>query len=229
MTQTAIILGARIGTGNIGDAVFSELDRRKGWLLDANDCQTEENWYDVPPVPWSDYDALVCALGLEGGTPFADCEEDEVTATINANLTLPLNCIRTWVQARGAQGGKCVVIGSYAHDHVLTWSTPYCAAKAGLAMAVRSLAWELTSEGFYFNIVHPYHVPSTPMGARTLKNLMDGRGMGLAEAQDYQTKDLRLEEHLAPTDVARVVVWLLTEPVAPWLAGQGLQLYGGVR
>jgi NAD(P)-dependent dehydrogenase (short-subunit alcohol dehydrogenase family) len=228
---TGLVLGARPGTGNIGEAIYDKLDRRKDWLVDHNDCQVEDNLYGVPSVPWEDYDALVVTLGKEGITPMAECDDFDIVSIIEANLMLPLRCIRAWLEAREASklGGQCVVIGSYAYDHSPTSCVPYCAAKAGLAHAVQGLAWELTSQGYYFHIVHPYHVPSTPMGVRVVQAMMEVRGMGLEEAHEYQMKDMRLREHLSPEDIARVVCWLLTEPVAPWLSGTGLSLYGGVR
>jgi hypothetical protein len=49
------------------------------------------------------------------------------------------------------------------------------------------------------------------------------------EAENYQTKDLRLPEHLTPAEIAEYVNWMLDAPEAAWLSGQGVNLYGGVR
>lgn len=225
----ALVLGALLGTGNIGEAVVNEL-KANGWEVDWHDCRMDGGKYAIPErLPFQYCDALVVTLGKEGITPFATTSDDEITGLVYANLVLPLYAVRAWVQARASAGGSCVLIGSYAYDHSPTSCVPYCAAKAGLAHAVQGLAWELTGKGFNFHIVHPYHVPSTPMGGRVVQAMMDERGFGLQEAHEYQMKDLRLPEHLHPTDIARVVRWLLDEPVAPWLSGTGLSLYGGVR
>jgi NAD(P)-dependent dehydrogenase (short-subunit alcohol dehydrogenase family) len=228
--NVVMVLGARLGTGNIGEAIYNELDQHKDWLATWNSCWMDEGYYDIPAdMPFGDYDALVVTLGKEGITPMDTTDDATIADIVRANLVMPLQAVRAWVQAREGYGGRCVLIGSYAYDHSPTSCVPYCAAKAGLAHAVQGLAWELTPMGFNFNIVHPYHVPSTPMGTRVVQAMMEERGFGLKEAEEYQRKDLRLEHHLHPTDIARVVAWLLTEPVVPWLSGAGLSMYGGVR
>ena len=90
------------------------------------------------------------------------------------------------------------------------------------------MAWELTPE-FLVSIVHPYHVPSTPMGQEVLEGLIKNRGMTREEAEHYQRKDARLPEHLTPTEIAEYINWMLAAPEAAWLSGQGISLYGGVR
>jgi hypothetical protein len=87
---------------------------------------------------------------------------------------------------------------------------------------------DLTPE-FLVSIIHPYHVPSTPLGEEVVETMMRDRGMTRIEAENYQTKDLRLPEHLTPAEIAEYVNWMLDAPEAAWLSGQGVNLYGGVR
>lgn len=225
-----LVLGHKAGSRNIGEAIYDRFVR-DGWEVTGSDCwdKLSGDYRLDPTLDWEGYPNLVVTLGMEGLTPFDTCTYQEAVDVINANLVLPLLALHTWVAERQGLGGTCVVIGSYAHNHALTGSAPYCAAKAGLHHAVQELGWELTGKGYQFHIVHPYHVPSTPMGARVLDALQRERGMSLREAVAYQTKDLRLDAHLHPTDIAEVVQWLVEEPVARWLSGQGIQLYGGVR
>lgn len=224
----ALVLGAR--QGNIGGAIADVLDN-DGWDVVTHDCQMSDGGYGLPSVPWAESDALVVTLGKEGITPFSKCSEDDVLEIIDACLVLPLLCIRMWVQGRllVGLGGKCVVLGSYAYDHSPTSCVPYCAAKAGLAHAINGLGWELTADGFNFHIVHPYHVPSTPMGARVVEAMVQERGFTVDEAEEYQKKDMKLDHHLTPAEIAEYVRWLVVAPEAAWLSGQGLSLYGGVR
>lgn len=230
-----IILGARPGTGNIGDAILREMDRRN-WEIKVSDCLDHDGKYRIPTsLPYHRADALIVTLGYTRLTPFAVTTEDDIEKVIHGTLLLPLMAVKNYVQERMAGGqrvigsiSRVVVIGSYAHDHALTHCAAYCAAKAGLAAAIQELGWELTEEGFRFHIVHPYHVPSTPMGKEVLRGLADRVG-GYREAEQYQRKDLKMAAHLTPLDIAEVVAWLLTEPAAEWLSGQGLNLYGGTR
>lgn len=225
-----LVLGSKVGSGNIGEAIYDRF-AQDGWDVTGNDCwdKLAEGYRLDPALDWAAYATLVVTLGKEGLTPFDTCTYEEAVDVINANLVLPLLAMHTWVGERQDQGGTCVVIGSYAHNHALTGSAPYCAAKAGLHHAVQELGWELTGRGYQFHIVHPYHVPGTPMGQRVLTAMELWRGMTREEAQAYQAKDLRLDDHLTPGDIAEVVRWLVETPAARWLSGQGLQLYGGVR
>jgi ketoreductase len=225
--MNAVVLGASEEQENIGSAVRDELSHN-GWGVRTSDCRDEDGVYRIPNLRFLDHDAMVVTLGATRMVPFQDADEDDIAEVIRACLTLPLMAAKAYVQDRGGLGGSVVLIGSYAHDHALTHGAAYCAAKAGLAAAVRELAWELTASGFYFHTVHPYHVPDTPMGQEVLKGLR-ARGFTRAEAEQYQRKDLKMNDHLTPGEVAEVVFWLLSEPAAKWTAGSGINLYGGSR
>jgi NAD(P)-dependent dehydrogenase (short-subunit alcohol dehydrogenase family) len=225
---TALVLGSRLGSGNIGEAIYDEL-KVDNWKVYGYDCSNGDTYRLPLDAPWAEADTLVVTLGKEGITPYDNCDEEEIVQIIDGSLVLPMLAVWYWVSARNGRGGKCVVMGSYAHDHMPTSCAPYCAAKAGLAQAVRSWAWELTPKGFLFHIVHPYHVPSTPMGKRVVEAMVRERGFTEDEAVRYQMKDMRLREHLTPLEIAAVVGWVLKAPEAQWLSGQGLNMYGGVR
>lgn len=228
---SVVVLGARRDSGNIGAAIVDNM-MDHGWTVRDDDCfNTEVADYRIPDLPYDSYDALVVTLGKEGIQPWLDVDFEDVAAVVTANLLLPLAAMHVWAQARAQAGlgGTCVCIGSYAYDHSPTSCVPYCAAKAGLAHAITSLGWELTDQGFYWHIVHPYHVPSTPMGQRVVQAMVRERGFTRGQAEDYQKKDMKLPAHLTPTEIAEYVGWLVRAPEACWLSGQGLQLYGGVR
>lgn len=219
------MLGAR--EGNIGEAVVDKL-RMERWIADASDCLDSDGVYRIPNLDLAQYDAMVVTLGHTLMVPFCAAEEDDLAEVIRGSLLLPLVAANTYVRHRNKKGGAVVLTGSYAHDHALTNGAAYCASKAGLAAAVKELAWELMPL-FRFHIVHPYHVPSTPMGARVVEGLMVSRQWTREQAEAYQSKDLRMDEHLQPMDIAEVIWWLLSEPAAAWTAGSGIDLYGGSR
>jgi NAD(P)-dependent dehydrogenase (short-subunit alcohol dehydrogenase family) len=222
-----MVLGASRTEQNIGAAVRDELSHW-GWTVDGSDCRDEDGVYRIPSTDFKQYDAMVITLGYTRVIPFDQASEDDIHEVIRGSLILPLMAARGYVRDRGSRGGSVVLVGSYAHDHPLTNGAAYCAAKAGLAAAVRELAWEMTPV-FFFHIVHPYHVPATPMGQRVVESLMESKDLTRDQADAYQRKDLRMPEHLQPSEIAEVVQWLLTEPAAKWTAGSGINLYGGSR
>jgi NAD(P)-dependent dehydrogenase (short-subunit alcohol dehydrogenase family) len=227
-SDDTLVLGSKVGSGNIGEAIYDRL-AEDGWMVTGTDCRVGGEYKLDPSLDWSSYKNLVVTLGKEGITPFDTCSYQEVVDIVNGSLMLPLLAMHTWVQARQGLGGKCVVIGSYAYDHAPTACAPYCAAKAGLAQAIYELGWELTDRGYQFHIVHPYHVPSTPMGKRVVEAMVRERGFTEEEAKEYQKKDMKLDHHLTPEVIAEYVRWLVAAPEAEWLSGQGLHLYGGTR
>jgi NAD(P)-dependent dehydrogenase (short-subunit alcohol dehydrogenase family) len=225
----AIVLGAAPGSGNIGTVIAEHL-REDGWKVAEDDCHRPNSHHRFNPPAGTQlrrHDACVITVGHTRLTPFHTAKAYDISEVLYGSLELPLQCARRYVQAR--EDGQLIFIGSYAHDHALTGCAAYCAAKAGLSQAVRELAWELAPD-FEVHIIHPYHVPSTPMGLDVLEGLMNSRGMTQSEAEAYQRKDLKQPDHLTPSEVAKVVSWLLRpDTPAGWLSGTGISLYGGVR
>jgi NAD(P)-dependent dehydrogenase (short-subunit alcohol dehydrogenase family) len=222
-----MVMGASRTERNIG-AVVQEQLQDEGWTVDGSDCLDTDGVYRIPSTDLKQYDAMVVTLGHTRMVPFSEASEDDIHEVIRGSLILPLMAARGYVRDRNSRGGTVVLVGSYAHDHPLTHCAAYCAAKAGLAAAVKELAWEMTPL-FFFHIVHPYHVPATPMGQRVVEGLMESRDLTMIQAEAYQRKDLRMPEHLTAGEVAEVVSWLLSDPVARWTAGSGINLYGGSR
>lgn len=260
--MTAYVCGAVEGSGNIGDAIAHEMftngwrvigddcaigdgSRPPGGNLP--DDETAERFgynitdkgryqrFEAPSVQafeQADPDALIITLGKTYKGHFAEIHDWEIANLIRANLTLPLEAARRYVQAteetrRG--GGKIIFLGSYAHNHPFTNGTLYCAAKAGLHMAARTLAWELTDRGYRVHIVHPYHVQGTPMWAEVERGVMESKGMSWEEADTYNRKDLKMPDLLTADEVAGVVRLLLCEPEMGWLSGTAVELFGGSR
>ncbi len=229
MSPTAIVLGSRPDSGNIGEFISKKL-RTHFWNVTEDDCYDPGTDTYQPPSHrnLSVYDACVITLGYTKLTPMKEVSRMDMRAVLYGSLELPLECARRYVQARGTDG-RIVFIGSYAHNHALTNCAAYCAAKAGLNAAVREMGWELTPD-FLTHIVNPYHVPSTPMGAQVVEGMIENRGMTREEAEAYQKKDLRLARHQKPQDIAKAVHWLLEHSsTSAWLSGSALDMYGGVR
>jgi NAD(P)-dependent dehydrogenase (short-subunit alcohol dehydrogenase family) len=192
--------------------------------------------------------ALVVTLGKTYKGHFAEIWEWDIANVIKANLILPLECVWRFVhatqtidndrQVRARLTGNVesyqeirniVLVGSYAHDHPFTNGTLYCAAKAGLDMAARTLGWELTDRGYRVHVVHPYHVNGTPMWAQVEQDVMRTKNMTWEEADAYNRKDLKMPDLLTPEEVAEVITTLVTVPAMGWMSGQPVNLYGGSR
>jgi NAD(P)-dependent dehydrogenase (short-subunit alcohol dehydrogenase family) len=266
----AYVLGARENSGNIGDAILRELaasgwavvgddgacsdgSRPPGGNLPDDETAVRYGYtvtdkgryqrFEAPAVSTFeqyDPDALIITLGKTAKTHFSEIEEWDVRNMIQANLVLPLEAARRFVQATGhyqhvptinepRRVRWIIFTGSYAHDHPFTNGTLYCTAKAAINMAARTLAWELTDLGYRVACVNPHHVPGTPMWREVERGVMESKGWTKEQADEYAHRDLKMPEHLRPYDIARVVHGLLTNPSMEWLSGAGLDLYGGTR
>lgn len=273
----AYCLGAREGSNNIGEAVAEAFlerwwrvtyddaadndgSRPPGGNL-PNDEVAREHGYNVTDkgryqsfstpaydtFRREDPDALIITLGRTYKDHFAEVRDYEIHNVIKANLIMPLEAARRYVQACEDEAAErhrvakeagsvesyerrrhIVFVGSYAHNHPFTNGTLYCASKAGLDMAARTLAWELTDRGYRIHIVHPYHVQGTPMWEQVEQDVMRSKGMTWEEADAYNRKDLKMPDLLTAGEVAEVIVNLVRNPEMDWVTGP-IELYGGSR
>ncbi len=110
-------------------------------------------------------DILIHSAGLFEKTPLKNCTEQQIEDLIRLNLTVPLFLTRLFVKSRPSYGRKrpfakvlfFADIGAFRpwRDYSV-----YCAAKAGLTAATRSLAKEL-APGITVNAIAPGIVEGT--------------------------------------------------------------------
>lgn len=217
------------GDGNVGDrvaALFEDLghpvNRDHGYRIGSGRFEPPQDHH------LKDQDALIVTSGLSHIENFEEVAEEYVQELITANLTLPIVAAHRYVQARGAAGGTVVLVGSYAHNHVLSNSVGYCAAKAGLDMAVRAMAWDLRATTFNVKVVHPYHIEGTPMAAYVEERVMETKGLDRADAILYSRKDIGVHDPLHGEEVAQTICRLVRQPDSHRFQTR-VELYGPVR
>jgi NAD(P)-dependent dehydrogenase (short-subunit alcohol dehydrogenase family) len=231
----AIVLGSSEGRTekpNIGDAVTFVLTEQFDMTVEESNCMSTHGLmpdYILPlGLNYADAEALIVTLGRTSMEAFPTAPPREIEDVIRGCLTLPLLAARHYLEAREGKGGKIVLVGSYAHSHPFSTGTAYCAAKAGLNMAARTLAWETSDLGFRTFIVHPYHVVGTPMWDTVQDGVMHNKSYTREEADNYAEKDLKMP-FMSPREIADVIGMLLTERSLEWLSGSNVELFGGTR
>jgi NAD(P)-dependent dehydrogenase (short-subunit alcohol dehydrogenase family) len=226
--KSVLVLGGQ-GEFSIGSSCAGVMNR-EGWVVHHDDCQVFGGGYDVPEMhQFGKLGALVVALGTCSVGPIHEMPEDDIDDIIRACLTLPVFAAKEFVDC--GHTGDIVFIGSYNHDHVLSQGTAYCAAKAGLDMAMRSLAWECNPHHHRFFSVNPYQVPHTPMSDAVVKQVAKAIGASEDVVRADAQRDRKLNYSLSPGDVAQTVAHILTAPlpVRQWQSGASIDMYGGVR
>lgn len=227
-----LVLGTRDdGKENIGNGIRAVLEAHEGVTVEGRNCAVSDGGFHIPertPLWWGRFDGLIVSLGKSSVKPFEHQGVQEMYEVVMACLVKPLIAAQRYVDGRGKRGGKIVFIGSYAHRHPFSAGTAYCAAKAGLDMAVRTLGWELTDKGFYTTVVHPYHVFGTPMWEEVQEGVMKTKGMTREEADAYAEKDLKMRP-LKPVHIGKIVSNFLLNDTYDHMSGSHFELFGGTR
>lgn len=111
-------------------------------------------------------DVLVNNAGIEKKIAFVDVPKKEWDEILAINLTGPFLCSQHAARAMIAQGGggRIINISSVHEDLAMPTNGPYCAAKGGLRMLMRTIAVELAPYGILVNNIAPGAI-DTPMDA----------------------------------------------------------------
>ncbi|HEX5502354.1 MAG TPA: SDR family oxidoreductase [Thermomicrobiales bacterium] len=164
-------------------------------------------------------DILVNNAGVELPKPFLDVPEDEWALVIATNLTGPFVCTQAAVRAmlQGRRQGRIVNVSSIHEDVPMPGNAPYCAAKGGLRMLMRTLCDELAPHGITINNIAPGAI-ATPINRRTL-----------ADPQKIATLNayIPLGRLGTPEEVAAVAVFLASDE-ATYVTGSTYFVDGGM-
>lgn len=152
--------------------------------------------------------------------------EEVISCTLTASIIATSGFVRHTLHKPFHK--HLVFIGSMAHRAVLNGSSPYCAAKAGLAHFTRCMGWELAPKGYSVYCVHPSNTEGTPMTEATIQGLMRYRRLTREQAEAYWGAINVQPRWLQPDDIADTVAWLVSGE-ARYVSGTQIELPGGQR
>jgi 3-oxoacyl-[acyl-carrier protein] reductase len=163
------------------------------------------------PLAW-----VVLASGVPARKPLRELAEDEVEATLAANLLGPTLLLRRLLHVDWQAPAAVVVIGSISATRSLPGRSVYGSSKAGIEHLARTLAAEVATAGIRVNVVAP-GVIETPF---------------LGEAAGALTAWVRARVPQAragtPDEVAQLVRYLIVD--APtYLTGARIAVDGGAE
>jgi glucose 1-dehydrogenase len=164
-------------------------------------------------------DILVNNAGLEKKHPFLEMPVDVWNEVIAVNLTGPWLCSQVAAKQMVQQGdgGRIINISSVHEDLPMPTNTPYCAAKGGLRMLMRTIAVELAPHKITVNNIGPGAI-ETPMDA-PLKEHPQMMKQLLAE--------IPLGRMGRPEEVAELAVYLASDAAA-YVTGETYFIDGGM-
>jgi glucose 1-dehydrogenase len=168
------------------------------------------------------YDGLnimVNNAGTEEQHPFLEMPFDVYERVIGVNLTGVWLCTQAAARAMAErkQGGRIINISSIHEEVTMPTNAPYCAAKAGVRMLMRTLAVELAPFGITVNDVCPGAI-DTPMDRPVKED---------REKYEALLKEIPMRRMGKPEEVAEMCVYLASD-VASYVTGASLFIDGGM-
>jgi glucose 1-dehydrogenase len=164
-------------------------------------------------------DVMVNNAGIEEKMPFLDTPLDVWSKAIAVNLTGAwLGCqeaARQMVSQGGA--GRIINVSSVHEDLPMPTNAPYCAAKGGLRMLMRTIAVELAPHNITVNNIAPGAV-DTPMDAPLKED---------ANEMQKLLSEIPLRRMGKPEEVADLAVYLASDAAA-YVTGSTFVIDGGM-
>lgn len=164
-------------------------------------------------------DILVNNAGIERKVPFLEVPLDLWNKVIAVDLTGPWVCAQEAAKQMVAQGGtgRIINISSVHEDLPMPTNAPYCAAKGGLRMLMRTIAVELAPHQITVNNIGPGAI-DTPMDADLKAN---------ADAMKTLLAEIPLGRMGQPDEVAELAVYLASDAAA-YVTGSTFFIDGGM-
>jgi len=164
-------------------------------------------------------DVLVSNAGMEQKHPFLETPLDTWQKVIDVNLTGPWICSQAAARQMVAQGhgGRIIFITSVHEDLAMPTNAPYCAAKGGQRMLMRTLAVELA----------PYKITANDVAPGAIDTPMDKTVEQDPEEKEALLDEIPLRRMGKPEEVAGLCVYLASEAAA-YITGSTFIIDGGM-
>jgi len=210
----------------VGEAacLAGEADRFASFVADVRDAEALAAAVATAESRWGGLDAAIaCAGVIAGGLQQWEVPLDRERAVLDVDLGGVLNLARAAVPALlrrpEPRSGRFLAVASAAASRGLPMLAAYCAAKAGVAGLIRSLAVELGPAGVTANAVSPGSTDTLMLAASA--QLYD-----LASPQDFAAHQ-PAGRLLAPEEIATVLAFL-AGPGSSGMTGAVVPVDGGM-
>ena len=164
-------------------------------------------------------DIMVNNAGVEQKNPFLEMPLEAWNKVIAVNLTGPWlgSQLAAGQMVKQGAGGRIINISSVHEDLPMPTNAPYCAAKGGLRMLMRTIAVELAPHKITVNNIGPGAI-DTPMDAPLKQH---------PELMTQLLSEIPLGRMGRPEEVAELAVYLASDAAA-YVTGQTYFIDGGM-
>jgi len=184
---------------------------------DVRDPESLDEVFSAVRDRWGRLDHLVSNAVLGVLRPAAELADRAWDVCMDANARAFLRCGQRALPLFPERGGSIVVLSSIGAHRCLPGYAGIGAAKGAIETLVRYMAKEWGPRGVRVNAVS-----GGPVDTEALRTFPEWR-----EMVRRTVADTPLGRFGAPEDLARVVVWLLSEE-AGWITGQTVLADGGL-
>jgi NAD(P)-dependent dehydrogenase (short-subunit alcohol dehydrogenase family) len=217
--------GARVTAVDINDAGLEPVRAAGGTALVLDLADLEQRAKVVEAARQDPPHALVNAAAILQVIPVADVDADVFRRHFTVNVEAVWFLCRD-IGAVMAEGGAIVNFSSPSARWAYTLETAvYGATKTAIQGVTRSFAIHLAPRGIRVNAISP-GITDTPMQERVLREVSRLRGLSYEELSSSRTNLVPLKRSAPPSEMAGVVVWLLSDTAA-YITGQTIYVDGG--
>lgn len=219
----AFVVVDYVGHAEAATGLVSQIEQLGGRALaieaDVSDPEQVEALVTAAVSVYGGIDILVNNAGIEQKHPFLETSFEVFRKVIDINLAGVWLCSQTAAtqMVKQQRGGRIINISSVHEDLPMPTNAPYCAAKGGVRMLMRTIALELAKDQITVNDVAPGAV-DTPMDAAL-------------KANPNELKTLRSEIPLGrmanPEEIAGLVIFLASDAAA-YITGATYVIDGGM-
>jgi glucose 1-dehydrogenase len=220
--------GARIMIDYHGDperawGVVEEIKAQGGaaaaFKADVSREEEVKQLVDAAVTEFGSLDILVNNAGIEQQMPFLETPLDVWKKVIDTNLTGTWLCSQLAARemAKRKRGGRIINISSVHEELTMPSNAPYCAAKGGMRMLMRTIAVELAPLNITVNNVCPGAI-DTPIQANLKKDPKKVREL---------LSEIPLHRMGSPEEVADLCLFLASDE-ASYITGASYMIDGGM-
>ncbi len=212
-----------VGDSKLADGVVEQIQKSGGKAIaveaDVSNPTQAANLVQQTVKTLGRLDILVNNAGIEHKIPFVEYPFEIWQKIIAVDLTGPFLCAQAAAKAMIAQGkgGRIINISSVHEDLPMITNAPYCAAKGGLRMLMRTIAVELAPHKITVNNIAPGAI-FTPIDADVEAN---------KTIESELMAEIPLGRWGKPEEVAGLAIYLASEE-ASYSTGSTFFIDGGM-
>ncbi|MEO6828664.1 MAG: SDR family oxidoreductase, partial [Acidobacteriaceae bacterium] len=222
-SEGASVVVDYVGPSALADGVVQSIQKSGGKALAiAADVSIPEQAADLVQQAVRQLgrlDIFVNNAGIEYKSPFVDYPFDKWQKIIAVDLTGPFLCAQAAARAMIQQGsgGRIINISSIHEDLPMITNAPYCAAKGGLRMLMRTIAVELAPHKITVNNIAPGAI-YTPIDADVETN---------TAIEKQLMAEIPLGRWGKPEEVAELAIYIASDAAA-YSTGSTFFIDGGM-